>query len=258
MFRAIRNTRTATKVFGGLTLAGFTQITLQQLYQPVYLDDLINAVVVDKGISPFPKLIGAYKMLGSGVRSVTFVGFKVYGVGIYYNKSEELALKKILRQNVAKDGDAGESLKQQLGDDEKSVALLDQLITNHEFLVRISPVRNTDFNHLKDGFIKSILAHPLTEDLERVNQGLDQLRQAFKGFKGSVPKNHVLVLAVNKQGHLLFKYENPTTKQVTEMGVVTEPIISKLLLIGYLGHKKPLSGPLRDSCNEKWMELVGA
>lgn len=254
MFRAYKNANVLAKaVGGGVGLLAMSQIVANQ----PYLNDLVNSVVVDKGISPFPKLINNFTMLGSGVRSVTFVGFKVYGVGIYYNKSEESTLVRILRQSISSGSENGKDLlKQQLDNDEDSVKLLDQLITNHQYLIRISPVRNTDFNHLKDGFIKSILAHPLTSDQEKVNQGLDELREVFKGHKGSVPKDHLLLLTVNKKGQLSFTYENTSTKQTIEMGTVNEPIIAKLLLIGYLGHKKPLSQPLRSDCNEKWLELV--
>lgn len=252
MFKSFRSINTIYKVIGGGSVLGLSHLGLNQIYNPIYLDDLINSVIVDNGISPFPKLINDFKMLGSGIRTVTFLKFKVYGIGIYYNKKEELQLIKILKQNHMESS----PLKQQLDDDDQSRAVLDKLITNHEYLVRISPVRNTDFNHLKDGFIKSILAHPLTNDHDRINQGLDELRQVFKGYKGSVPKNHVLLLVIDKQGQLTFKYENPTTKSTIDMGIIKEPLISKLLLVGYLGHKKPLSEPLRVDCNQRWLELM--
>ncbi|RCK64464.1 Altered inheritance of mitochondria protein 18, mitochondrial [Candida viswanathii] len=76
---------------------------------------------------------------------------------------------------------------------EQSAEAVGKLLDNDvEFMARISPVRNTDFNHLKDGLIKSILAHPKSKELkEDLAPGLEQLRKAFTR-KGSVPKNHLL------------------------------------------------------------------
>ena len=67
-----------------------------QQTQKIELDTSIepkeDTITVDSSISPFPLTIQEakqanvhddFQLLGHGVRSVTFVSFKVYGIGIY-------------------------------------------------------------------------------------------------------------------------------------------------------------------------------
>lgn len=214
------------------------------LYHPVYLES-INSVIVDKSLTPFPTSLKDYKLLGYGMRQVTFLGFNVYGIGIYFNTKDSNKIKSILSHyDLAKDLD-----------DAKSVEIISQIIENTDFKIRISPVRNTDFTHLKDGFIKLILASPLKKNYgDKVNEGLDQLRDVFQPFRGSVPKNHVLLITTER-GKLTITYENTKSGEIKVMGQVDEPAISKLLLLCYLSNAKPLSEALRKSCNEGWNNL---
>ncbi|CUM48372.1 unnamed protein product [Debaryomyces tyrocola] len=258
-----------------LGVCGFSAITGLALYNHklIELDNkkqdisLNHSIAVDSSISPFPTaLISAnqtnlntdFQLLGYGVRSVTFVNFKVYGIGLYIANDDVSKTKKILSPDyLSTFGTENHSLRELLSDPEFSAQLISKLLNeNVRFAVRISPVRNTDFNHLKDGLIKSILAHPESkENKEIVSNGLEELRNVFSGYRGSVPKNHVLWLEILKQGSLSISYENPVKNELISMGQVKEPIISKLLFLQYLSGKKPLSEPLRKSCNDGFIGL---
>lgn len=241
MFRILRLSRPALVV---------TAVAATPLFYPrIYLD--IQQVLVDSSLTPFPKEIrkssqfhNDFKLLGHGVRSVTFVSFKVYGIGIY-----------IAEQDIPKTSKILTSLGKDLDDPEQSVEAIGQLLDSDvKFMARLSPVRNTDFNHLKDGLIKSILAHPKSKEIkEELAPGLDELRNAFSR-KGSVPKNHLLCLEMLDGGKLSVSYVNPG-KKIDNMGVVDSPLISRQLFLLYLSGNKPLSKPLKDSCVQGFINL---
>lgn len=244
--------RAAVIGFGSLALtaAAVTRSTTVELDSKVQNEDSVN---VDSAIDPFPRVIipttqsnvkEAYQLLGYGVRSVTFIGFKVYGIAIYTASKDSAKIKAVLGQYEQKEQ---KPIKELLNDAEKSVEIVEKLIDNDvKFLIRILPVRNTDFGHLRDGFVKSILANKLTQNSkEIVNQGLEELRGVFLGFKGSVPKNHILWLEYNKT--LSLAYENTKLHKIKPMGVVDNAIVGKILVLAYLSGNKSLSEPLRRS-----------
>ncbi|CAI5758344.1 unnamed protein product [Candida verbasci] len=189
-----------------------------------------ETVEVDNSINPFPYEIETptrkYQLLGYGVRSVTFISFKVYGIAIYIDKNDIPKLKEPTDDGIR------------------------DMVSNCNFLVRLTPVRNTDFNHLKDGLIKSILAHESSKQLD-LNLGLQELRDAFK-IRGSVPKNDLLFMEFNK-GLMNFSYANK--KEYKEMGKITDPQIGTQLFLQYLG-KKPLSQSLKESCVNQINSLI--
>lgn len=249
----------------GISIAGLTIYNngLIELEDKNKLDISINnSVAVDSSISPFPTmLISAnqtnlhtnFQLLGYGVRTVTFVNFKVYGIGLYIASEDVDKTRKILSPSyLSSFGTENHSLSELLSHPEFSTEIVSKLLNeNVKFAVRICPVRNTDFNHLKDGLIKSILAHPESKDnKEIVGNGLEELRNVFSGFRGSVPKNHLLWLEILQQGKLSVSYEDPVKNKLTNMGQVNEPMISKILFLQYLSGSKPLSKPLRKSCTD--------
>lgn len=228
------------------------------------IDSTIN---VDLSISPFPVKISLkehphvvenYTLLGYGVRSVTFVGFKVYGIGVYICDGDVRKAKELLsREYLASFGTENHSLGEFLNNKEVSPEIVNRLLENDvRFLIRISPVRNTDFNHMKDGLVKSILASEKAKQLrEIVGSGLEELRDVFQKTRGSVPKNHLLWMEVLNGGKLKVTYENTASASVRELGVVNEPVISNILMLQYLSGSKPLSEPLRKSCVDGFVGL---
>lgn len=218
-----------------------------------------TTVTVEQSISPFPtalspevnpNLTQSFSLLGHGVRYVTFLKFKVYGIGVYIADADVAKARSIVSDALGARADA-------LSDPQESANVVQKLLDNHvRFAVRICPVRNTDYSHLKDGLIKSTLAHPMSkEHRDAVGAGLDELRQVFQGRKGSVPKNHLLFLEVLQNGSLLVSYEDPKRATVVPMGTMSEPLVGQILMLQYLSGKKPLSEELRKLCGSR-MEVM--
>lgn len=242
---AVRTPRMSMRALTTIGLVG-AGVTIASLMAWVPVANEGQAVEVDLAIDPFPLTLPKndflktdWVLVGTGVRTVTFVSFKVYGVGIYVAKEDLSKAKQILN---------GVSLDTLL-DPVANVGVIDKLLDGGvKFMVRFSPVRNTDFNHLKDGYIKLILANPKSKEYrDLVNEGLDQLRQVFLLYRGAVPKNHVLYLQQGPQGQLDFTYQNTKDNTTRHMGTVTEPQVLKVLLLSYMLGTKPLSVPLQQS-----------
>lgn len=214
-----------------------------------------ETVNVDSVLRPFPIKISAsdgqfvqdVQLLGHGVRTVTFLAMKVYGIGIYVAEQDIAKVREIIAQIGA----------EKLTDPKQSEQVIGEMLANGvRFVARICPTRNTDFNHLKDGLIKSILAHPKSKEVrEELNIGLDQLREAFQGRRGSVPKNHCLYLETRENGKLAVSYLNPFKHEIVHMGIIEEPLISRQLFLQYLTGVKPLSEPLRKSTIDGLLRL---
>ncbi|SCU78861.1 LADA_0A08152g1_1 [Lachancea dasiensis] len=231
------------------------------------------SVQIDNAVSPFPTRLGPpefpfttnYTLLGFGARSVTFINFKVYALGIYV-ASEDLGLiPEILStsymSNAFLDTDISnshaENIELALKDPTKSRALINNLIDGGvRMMAKITPIRNTDFNHLKDGLIKSILNHPDAKiNQEAVSSGIQELRDAFTR-KGSVPKNDDLLIELQINGSLQLFYASRKSNEKFLLGSIEEPMIGRLLFSQYLSGKKPLSPATRDSFVSRVKTLV--
>lgn len=232
-------------------------------------DAIEHSISIDKTVPSFPleiaePLTSEFQLVGHGTRSVTFLNFRVYALGIYVAKDDVARVRQILDSKFmssfySKDSSMThpEQLSHALKDPEISTVLIDNLLSaGVKFAVRITPVRNTDFNHLRDGLIKSILASDRAKKMQQSNDsavlgnGLDQLRAAF-GKRGSVPKGDSLLIETGPASELLLSYQSfdkgGQLKQSFELGKVAEPVVSNLLFLQYLSGKKPLSENTRDS-----------
>lgn len=209
----------------------------------------LNGVDVDSAIDPFktrlsskelPFLKTDHKLIASGVRSVTFVGFKVYGVGLYISAKHEKKLNNILKRILAENPD--KTILSILNDKGLSQKAVDEISQEVPYAVKITPIRNTDFGHLKDGLTKSILANPMAKNhREEVALGVEELRNVFLGFRGSFPKNSDLWVVSDTKN--IRMYHN--IKGGEFMGTIVEPMIARVLLVSYLSSIQPLSEPLR-------------
>ncbi|QRG39523.1 hypothetical protein FDK38_003968 [Candidozyma auris] len=211
----------------------------------------IEGVSLDNNIDPFPTQLSKQNcsvidkvsnLVASGMRSVTFISFKVYAVGLYVPTRDEPQIASTVAQYMRSHPE--KSAEELLNDKELSQDLLANMSQRLDYTIRITPVRNTDFGHLRDGFVKTILACPLTKQMrEEVGAGIEQLRGAFQGHKGSVPKNHSLYL-VSENGQITMHYVGKRG-EVKTLGKITEPSISKVLFVSYFSSVKPISEPLR-------------
>ncbi|KAI0322308.1 chalcone-flavanone isomerase-domain-containing protein [Amylostereum chailletii] len=82
---------------------------------------------------PFP----AFTLLGVGVRTVSFLGIKVYSVGFYADLSNP---------NLKISASASPEEK------------IEYIIQNTSCVLRIVPTRNTSYTHLRDAFVRTLQA----------------------------------------------------------------------------------------------------
>lgn len=241
------------------TLYSHQSIALDEKKGPIIQAD--DTVQPPTSTPPFPTKLTAdgkeWSLLGCGKRSVSFLGFDVYAIGLYLPESQKRDVRELLQSTSGfqqANGDV-EEFKKSLLDPVHGAAkirwLLDQGI---DIRIRIVPVRNTDFGHLRDGFVRTILAHPEAKEASQNKEfadGLSELKTIFSR-KMSVPKHNVLVM--NREGHngeLKITYYDAKSEldlgQGSDLGSVHSPQVSELLLLQYLTGKKPISETLRDS-----------
>lgn len=209
----------------------------------------LDGVSVDSSIDAFPTKIlpfenkiflSDYKLIASGVRLVTFVGFKVYGVGLYIPEKHEKTVVSVISEHLKQN--PSETAQTLLENKTLLQEIIADLASKVPYAVKITPVRNTDYGHLRDGLTKSILANPMAKTIrDEVTTGVEQLREVFAGFRGSVPKNDTLWVVSNTRETQIFHQG----KELKPMGTVSEPAIATVLLVLYLSSVKPLSEPLR-------------
>lgn len=235
--------------------------------------DAENTVVVENGISPFPIHMGppqyplstSYSLLGYGFRYVTFVSFKVYALGIYIADQDKHLVHDVLSTNflstVFIDTDQTKSHKENVDlamrTPEKSSVLIGNLLdAGCRMMAKITPVRNTDFKHLRDGLVRTILNHPEAKNnQELLNPGLEQLKNAFTR-KGKVPKDHDLMLELQVNGSLQVLYYDRANDEMVTMGLVNEPLVGKFLFSQYMSGPKPLSPTTQKSVAEHIVNMV--
>ncbi|CAG8584305.1 11724_t:CDS:2, partial [Ambispora leptoticha] len=231
--------------------------TLQS--NPIYAEDEKsrgNSHVIETIEDPdsklhFPKRITLYdgasaRLIGFGVRTLSFLKVKAYVVGLYVREQDI----KVLRN--WKDFDKEKFLS--TGDESMAHALLDQPI---EFAIRIVPMRDTNGAHLRDGFTRSLTNRIQYVDEELTGDDQSKIVDAIAEFKKIFPKT-----VVKKGNELIF------TKQVDgclrmayhgkELGTIHNHWLAKNLLMGYLAAKSPISEKAKLSIAEGLEELFAA
>lgn len=237
------------------------------------LDDQDSTVCVDRSVTPFATILGPpelplstkYVMLGYGVRSVTFVSFRVYALGVYIAEQDKHLIPDVLNSKFLStafiDTDSEkphqENVKDAMDDPDKSSILIGNLLdSGARMLVKLTPVRNTDFNHLRDGFIRTILNHPeAKKNQELLTPGLDELKKAFT-LNGKVAKDDDLIVELQANGSLQLSYYDRKKDKVKSMGRVDQPIVGKYLFSQYMSGPKPLSPSAKASVASHIAALV--
>lgn len=256
--RPLRPLLLGSGAFIGLSLASVSAISLDDR-----VGEPLDSVQIDKSVDPVPtklKMSTSYELIGYGTRSVTFLGFKVYALGIYAATEDISKISTVLDSKFLSeafiDTDStkshSENVLTALKDADKSKILISNLLdSNIRLVARICPIRSTDFNHLRDGLVKSILAAKVKDDSLEV--GLQELKDAFTK-RGSVPKNHLLLLERLQDGQLQLSYQDTSSGITTQLGRVKTPLISKLLFLQYLSGG--LSPSTKDTSIERISQLV--
>ncbi|KKY20991.1 hypothetical protein UCRPC4_g03908 [Phaeomoniella chlamydospora] len=256
------------------------------------------------GTAPGPGTTGQegleeYQLLGLGIRTVSFLGIQVYVVGLYVALPDIATLQERLIRTVDPVATTlvpaeRSKLYDLLHDPSKSEEIWSSIIKsgNIRTAIRIVPTRNTDFGHLRDGWLRGITgktqianANGSTEFLDDAfGQSVSEFKTIFGGTnKGKVPKGETLLLLRNKKGELQAYHEEiktlkskssdtpsdqlppppPSQKQTKKtkiqrsfLGEVKDERISRLLLLLYLGGKNVSSEGARDSVVDGCLELV--
>lgn len=237
------------------------------------------------GASPaLPAGVGAaqeeeeYQLLGLGIRKVSLFRIQVYVVGLYVAKGDVGRLQKeVVRASMGSgvstlvQGEK-EELKKRLLDGEGSSKVWDVVLREGgvRSAVRIVPTRNTNFSHLRDGWIRGIDLRG--KGMEYENEGFKAAVGQFKellGGRGSVGKGKVLLLGRGGDGALRAWVEEEADvggietkpqplkrERMSLLGTLKDERISRLVWMGYLAGENVASEEARQSVVNGVMEIV--
>jgi hypothetical protein len=222
--------------------------------------------IQDGGIGPSVTQDGLveYQLVGLGIRTVSFLKIQVYVVGMYVATDDIAALQEALIRRidpVATTLVAGEKekLKQILLDPERGEEVWSQVLRDSgvRTLIRIVPTRDTDFGHLRDGWVRAITGRARKSPEEFGDDAFGASVNNFKALfrKGSMPKKKELVLARNEKGILAIWYDDGKGSP-RRLGDVQDERISRAVWLNYLAGKTVASEPARVSIVEGVMEFV--
>ncbi|KAF4464504.1 chalcone isomerase subgroup [Fusarium albosuccineum] len=219
----------------------------------------IAAAVTDKQGTEFT-------LVGLGTRTVTFIGIEVYVVGFYVatqdiEKLQHYLVKKINPLATTLIPSEKESLRKALQDategEETWNAILKDAGCRTAF--RITPVRDTDFPHMRDGLVRAIQARS-SHNPEFNDEDFGTAMKTFKHMfqRGLVPKKKELLLVRDATGKLsiIFNGGDYTKSRKEVLGSVDDERLSRLLWLNYLSGKKVASEEARGNIINGVMEFV--
>ncbi len=228
------------------------------------LDALADASIVEEGEQQ-------YQLVGLGIRTVSFLGIQVYVVGFYIAVPDiEKLQQRLVRKMdpVATTLVPGErqKLRELLMDPEKGEEAWDDILKDGGIrtVFRIVPTRNTDFMHLRDGWVRGIAgrtqARTAAGDQSFNDESFGASVNDFKGIWGSgarksVPKGEKLLLTRDAQGKMAAWFEEK--RGSLRLGGVDDERISRLIWLGYLAGKNVSSEGARKSVVDGVMDFVG-
>ncbi|KAK6218615.1 chalcone-flavanone isomerase [Colletotrichum tabaci] len=206
-----------------------------------------------------------YTLVGLGIRTVTFLGIQVYMVGHYVATADVAKLQHYLTKKINPIATTlvpseRDSLKAKLLDpvegEETWSALLQEVGCRSAF--RIVPVRDTDFPHLRDGFVRAITAR---SSVDKDAYGDEAFGQAMKEFnrlfsRGKVQKEKELLLCRDEKGALEVVFDDGRSFGRQTIGKVQDERVSRLLWLNWLAGRSVASEPARQSIIDGVMEFV--
>ena len=219
-----------------------------------------------------------YQLLGLGIRKVSLFRIQVYVVGLYVAKGDVGTLQEEVVKASAGEGKSTlvqgekEELRKTLLDGEGSCKVWAQVLKEGgvRSAVRIVPTRNTNFSHLRDGWIRGIDLRGKGSEYE--NESFKTAVGQFKemlGGRGSVGKGRVLLLGRGADGALRAWVEedkivdsaadppsSTSREQMSLLGGVKDERVSRLVWMGYLAGEHIASEEARESVVNGIMEIV--
>lgn len=240
-----------------------------------------------------------YQLLGLGIRTVSFLRIQVYVVGMYIAQSDLPELQQRLVHTAVKPpgepqvidvpgatsatslvSTERQQLRELLLDPERGDAAWDAILKTDGLRTafRIVPTRNTDFLHLRDGWVRGITARAqqasqkareaqqqqqktTVQPTEFEDESFGTAMNDFKGLFGggqrkSVPKGQTLLLVRNAQGQLDALFHPEAKKPARFLGRVQDERISRLVWLNYLAGKNVSSEGARQSVVDGIMGIV--
>ncbi|KAI0724278.1 chalcone-flavanone isomerase-domain-containing protein [Cerioporus squamosus] len=171
-----------------------------------------------------------FTLMGVGVRTVSFLGIKVYSVGFYADLSNpDLAIPK------------GASPEEKI----------EYIVKNSACVLRIVPTRNTSYGHLRDGFMRALQARQVLSKQRGELTPEDELaiQSPLRKLKSMFPNT-----PLTKHSPLDILATAPSPKQprtliVRDLGSVQSDWLAREFVLAYF-EGKGLSPPLKQSVIE--------
>jgi len=220
-----------------------------------------------------------YQLLGLGIRKVSLFRIQVYVVGLYVAKSDLGRLQEELVKASVGSGAStlvqGEKqeLRKTLLDGEGSAKVWGEVLKEGgvRSAVRIVPTRNTNFSHLRDGWVRGIDLRGKGKEFE--GESFQAAVADFKGMlggRGSVGKGKVLLLGRGGDGALRAWVEEdqslpdgvearqpaPNQAKMSLLGGLKDERVSRLVWMGYLAGDNVASDEARQSVVDGVMDIV--
>ncbi|KIX02022.1 uncharacterized protein Z518_07961 [Rhinocladiella mackenziei CBS 650.93] len=214
-----------------------------------------------------------YQLVGLGVRTVSILGIQVYVVGLYIAVSDVAALQERLVHSVADPvattlvPSEKSQLRELLLDPDRGEEIWNNILKDGHVRTafRIAPTRNTDFMHLRDGFVRGITArsahfasarNDTSFQDDTFGAALSDFKQALGGgARRKLPRGEMLLLARDAQGKMTVWNEDKRGHRL-KMGEVSDERVGRLLWLNYLAGHNVSSEPARQSVIDGVMEFV--
>ncbi|EKM60830.1 uncharacterized protein PHACADRAFT_155945 [Phanerochaete carnosa HHB-10118-sp] len=222
-------------------LAWQSSSTIQLDAEPVQAEETIDPA---SGIA-FPNTLKVqskqplptFELVGVGVRTVSFLGIKVYSVGLYADLNGP-------KLNISKSATPEEKIEHII---RNSVCVLRIAVR-----VRLVPTRSTSFSHLRDGFMRALQArlvlakqrNSITADEElAVQSPLRKFKSMFPGTP--LPKGQALDILLAPP-----EFSQQRSLIVRDLGSVQSDWLAHEFFLAYF-EGDGLSPPLKKSVAEK-------
>jgi hypothetical protein len=121
-------------------------------------------------------------------------------------------------------------------------------------MIRVVPVRDTDFPHLRDGFVRAIQARESNAADEQFGEAMREFKRIFN--RGKVPKQKEMLMLRDRDGKLTLVYDEGKSQGRQLLGTVDDERISRALWMNYLAGKKVASEEARKNIVDGVMEFV--
>ncbi|KAH6889693.1 chalcone-flavanone isomerase-domain-containing protein [Thelonectria olida] len=207
-----------------------------------------------------------FTLVGLGTRTVTFIGIEVYVVGFYVAtqdiaKLQSYLVKKINNVATTLIPSEKEALRKALKDGTESEETWNEIFKDAgcRTAFRITPVRDTDFPHMRDGLVRAIQArsggNPAYND-EEFGTAMKTFKHMFQ--RGLVPRAKELLMVRDASGRLSITFDagESWAPNKSILGTVDDERLSRLLWLNYLGGKKVASEEARENIINGVMEFV--